>query len=118
MKIKEWSDSEAKESFKQIEIAKGNNESYDVELKETLCWENTSERRNTTQRAFSGFANTYGGYLIIGFNNKGELKGVKELKDIENTIIEKLISKLLPKKRIIFLHYLGLNITHIGRNLF
>jgi len=99
MKIKEWTDSEAEKYFKQIEMTKGNNESYDIELKESLCWENTPKKTNTTQRVFSGFANTYGGYLIIGFNKKGELKGVKELKDIENHIIDKLGSKLQPKKR-------------------
>lgn len=99
MKIGEWSNDEAERYFEQIETTKGNNESYDMELKEVLCWENTSEKINTTQRAFSGFANTYGGYLIIGFNKKGELKGIEELKDIENNIIDKLGSKLQPKKR-------------------
>lgn len=99
MTIKEWSNDEVEKEFEKIEQTKGNNESFSVESKESLCWENTSEKTNTTQRAFSGFANTYGGYLIIGFTDKGELKGVKELKDIENHIMDKLGAKLQPNKR-------------------
>ncbi len=99
MKIKEWSNDEAEKEFEKIEKIKGNNESYDIEFKEALCWENTSVKTNTTQRAFSGLANTYGGYLVVGFTSKGELKGVEEKPDIENHIMEKLGSKLQPKKR-------------------
>jgi hypothetical protein len=98
--LKEWSQAEAEEIFNRIVKEKGRIESFDIDLKQKLCWEDTSiQSSNTTQRAFSGFANTYGGYLIIGFNNEGELIGVDDKKDIENNIIEKLSSKLRPANR-------------------
>ena len=99
-KLKEWSETEAETYFKQIENTKGKNESYNFELKETLCWDDTSSNKtNTTQRAFSGLANTYGGQLIIGFKDDGNLIGTKNMSDIDNHIVEKLCSKLQPKKR-------------------
>ena len=89
MEINIWSQEEAKDWFEKIEKNKGRNESEIIDWKEKLNLEDTSlnGKNNTTQRAMSGFANTFGGYLVIGFSNDGEVKGIN-VKDLENRIID------------------------------
>lgn len=93
--IKEWTQDEAESWFKKIEENNGREEWYDIELKENLNFENTGfKSNNTSQKVISGFANTYGGNLIIGFKDDGDFLGFDEKSDIENYLIEKLRKKL------------------------
>jgi hypothetical protein len=93
--IKEWTQEEAESWFNKIEENKGREEWYDIELKEKLNFDDTGfKTNNTTQKVISGFANTYGGNLIIGFNDKGEFIGTEEKSNIENFLVGKLKNKL------------------------
>ena len=86
----EWTEEEANTWFKRIEESNGKNETETIDWKETLYLQDTGfndnkDTNNTTQRAMSGFANTLGGILVLGFNKNGVLVGIKD-KDIENKI--------------------------------
>ena len=70
LNIKEWSIEEAEKNFRRIEKCK-TEEWYGIDWKRELCFEDTSRKKNTTQRAVSGFANAFGGSLVIGFDDKG-----------------------------------------------
>jgi len=93
MKIKVWTDEDAQRFFKGIE-ANIHKEWYDVDWKREMCWESTTLQKNTTQRAISGFSNTIGGKVIIGFDDSGKPIGWKEIVDVENHIADKLNRKL------------------------
>lgn len=94
-KIQEWTDDETQSWFEKIEKDKGKGEWFEIEWKENLCFEDTGlSHNNTSQKAISGFANTYGGILIIGFGNNGEAKGFKDIPNVENHLSEKLKQKL------------------------
>lgn len=91
-----WSNDEAKSIFKEIEQKKGSGENDARDWKSKLSFNNTSQDglNNTTQRAVSGFANTFGGEVIIGFGNKGEVIGVEKKANIDNEIRDNLTLKL------------------------
>jgi len=91
--MKIWTEGEANKYFEGIE-SNHHREWYDIELKEVLSWEDTTSKRNTTQRAISGFANSFGGKLIIGFNDKGIPLGWQDIPNVENHIFDKLNKKL------------------------
>ncbi len=96
-KIKEWTQEEAEDIFKRIERNQ-TEEWFDIDWKLKENYDNTCDsNRNTTQRAISGFANTYGGDLIIGFKDNGELQGTKKKPNIENQISDKLNKKITPE---------------------
>ncbi len=99
-KVKDWSPKEAEEWFSRIESNNGKGEGYNIDWKEIWNFGQTGfskeETNNTTQRAISGFANTYGGIIVFGFNKNGILKGVDEQKDIENHFLRKLEPKIYP----------------------
>jgi hypothetical protein len=88
-----WTKEEANKYFNGIENNQ-HREWYDLEFKEKLCWEDTTSKKNTTQRAISGFANTFGGKIIIGFKDNGNPLGWEKISDIENHIFIKLDKKL------------------------
>lgn len=91
-----WSKEEAEKLFEDIEKNRGKGEWIDIDWKRELVWEDTSHNKgsNTTQKCVSGFANTHGGKVVIGFDNNGQLVGWEEKADIENTIGRKLEGKL------------------------
>jgi hypothetical protein len=85
-----WSEETAEQWFKKIEESNGKNETEVIDWKETLYLKDTgfndnNDTNNTTQRAMSGFANTLGGVLVLGFNRIGKLVGIKD-KDVDNKI--------------------------------
>ncbi|MDD3178341.1 MAG: ATP-binding protein [Candidatus ainarchaeum sp.] len=95
--IKEWTQDEAELEFDKIINNNCSGEWYDIDWKLKLNFDSTGfKTNNTTQKAISGFANTYGGKLIIGINDDRELIGFKEIENIENHIFNKLSKKLLP----------------------
>lgn len=93
--IKEWTQEEAEANFKRIEETKDKREWYDIEWKIKLNFNDTGGKsNNTTQKAVSGFANTYGGNLVIGFDDNGLLIGTEQKSNIDNHISTCLASKL------------------------
>jgi len=97
MTIQVWSDEEAVAMFKRIEVNEGRGEWTDLEWKEKIIWDETGiKSQNTFQRAASGFANTEGGTIIIGFDSKGKFDGWEVKSDIENEIYRNLKKKLSP----------------------
>jgi len=105
-KIEEWSQKEAGKWFKKIEGDKGKGESYNIDWKVKWDFKDTGfNSGNTTQKAVSGFANTSGGIIVFGFDNKGNLKGVDEEKDIENKFQRKLKKKISPYPPLFTLKY-------------
>ena len=96
LEINEWSQDEAEEWFKRIESNNGKGEGYNIDWKEKWNFENTGfgpeETNNTTQRAMSGFANTYGGILVLGFDKNGKLVGV-DILDASKVLNEKVLLK-------------------------
>jgi hypothetical protein len=95
--LKDWDKKYAMQFIKNIE---GNvyYENIKLEYKTELCFKDTgANSNNTTQKAVSGFANTYGGVIVFGINNNKEIKGLDKKKDIENYFKDKLKKKLEPK---------------------
>ena len=74
LNIKKWPQQEAEEWFTKIESGNGKGEGYNIDWKMKWCFGPTGfspeETNNTTQRAVSGFANTYGGILVFGFDKQ------------------------------------------------
>jgi len=98
MKIPKWTEEEAKENIERIVNNRGLNEGFDIDWKSELYFGNTGNNKknnsyNTTQKAMSGFANTYGGYLVVGITNNREIIGY-EKSDIDNYIKNNCKSKL------------------------
>jgi len=91
--LKEWTPEEANAWFIKIEDSNGKNETEIIDwklklnLKDTGLNDEKKNTNNTTQRAMSGFANTFGGVLVLGFNEKGVLQGITQ-NDVENNIID------------------------------
>ncbi len=97
--ITEWTEEEAAQNFKRIKESPHSGEWYNIEWKEKLNFEGTGTRvggQNTTQKAISGFANTYGGTLIIGISDDGTVTECPVLPNVENHLSEKLNQKLKP----------------------
>jgi len=109
LKIKEWSQSEAEEWFNRIEKSHGKGEGYNIDWKEKWNFAHTGfspeETNNTTQRAVSGFANTYGGVIVFGFDKKGTLIEVEEKKDVENYFQTNLEKKISPHPSLFITKY-------------
>jgi predicted HTH transcriptional regulator len=94
--IKEWNSEEAQIIFERIED-KSNREWFDIDWKETLNYSDTTNTNNTIQKTICGFANTYGGSVVIGFEDKDRTpKGVEKKANIENEISDKLKNKIRP----------------------
>lgn len=94
--IKKWNQEEAKEWFKKIESR--------IQEAEWLEWKfklnpdpTTDTNRNTLHRAVSGFANTQGGVIVIGFKDDGTFVGIDRMNSIKNYLGDTLkIKPSLP----------------------
>lgn len=79
-------------------ISTGENEK--VEFKESLDITETSNRNIANEMA--SFANTKGGYIIFGVNDRGEIVGVQDIKYLEERIMNIASDKLYPPIQLIF----------------
>lgn len=96
LSINEWTNEEAQKNFERIEDL-SNREWFDIDWKEQLNFADTTTTNNTIQKAISGLANTFGGAVVIGFNDTSRaLHGVDEKSNIENEISEKIRKKVSP----------------------
>ncbi|MBN1639441.1 MAG: ATP-binding protein [Ignavibacteriales bacterium] len=100
--IQTWPQEIAEDWFKQIEEDASKREFVSLEWKQEFKFDDTNSdgSNNTTQKSISSFANTHGGFIIIGITNNKQIIGIEsssvDYTNIENFILDKITRKLNP----------------------
>ena len=79
-------------------ISTGENER--IEFKESLNI--TTSGKGNIANEMASFANTKGGYIILGVNDTGEIVGIEDIKGLEERVMNIASDKLYPPIQLIF----------------